>query len=155
MRISTLIFTSTIACTMVPVRPEAATSNVAVAITRDQASAQPAIILIIVNTLRFPICIRVDALRNPYSYEMNLKMRNVNGRNVQYNDPGYIADPLEGIERLEPGESVQGRTYLYPRFKLKDKGRSFPAGMFVQASFYYNHCDVPLRLQARSSWQSI
>jgi hypothetical protein len=154
MRATLLLFTSA-ACAATGPEFTTATSDMTIMISRDEASAQPAVFVNIINKSKVPICISLDALQNPYSYEMHLKMRTSSGRPVRYNDPGYIPEPVTGIVRLEPGSSAKGRAYIYPRFKLRNRGRPIPLGMMIQASFPYNHCDIPLRIQANSSWQPI
>lgn len=129
--------------------------NLAIQLRRDIAAPRATLVVTITNNMEKSICIRSDALQNPYSYEMNLKLRYPNGSMIKYNDPGYIEPPVDGTIRVEPGSSVHGRYYLYPRFKLPGQGHPFPRGLSARASFPYQDCNDSTSLRAASEWQRI
>jgi hypothetical protein len=155
MRALPVLAAALVACTTAANVRTAITDEIAVSLSRDSASAKPTLLVRVTNHSPHQICIWRDAIQNPYSYEMNLKMRDGKGRAVRYNEPGYIDEPLEGVVRLEPGAEVEGRFYIHPRFKLQNQGRPFPRGMSIRVSFSYHHCNEPTELRATSSWQRI
>jgi hypothetical protein len=131
------------------------TSEITISLSRAGANNKPNLVVRIANNSFDHICIWRDAIQNPYSYEMDLKMRDARKRAVEYNEPGYIDEPLEGVVRLEPGGTAEGRFYIHPRFKLRNPGKTFPHGMSVRASFSYHRCNDRKEFRATSSWQPI
>ena len=143
------------ACTTAATAPSAVASEIAISLSRDWTNEKPTLLVRVTNNAPYQICIWRDAIQNPYSYEMELKMHDVHGRAIGYNEPGYIDEPLEGVIQLEPGATAAGRFYLHPRFRLRNQGKPFPQGVSVRASFSYHRCNEHNELRATSSWQPI
>lgn len=101
---------------------------------------RPALVVAITNRSSAPICIRADALRNPGSYEMEIRLRDARGRRVSlHRGGGYVPMPLNEIVRMEPGMRARGQYYL-DRFKRIGPRRPLPNGWSAQAGFQYGDC---------------
>lgn len=132
-----------------------ATEHLRLLLNRDFEDGRPMVRVTVTNLTTRPICIRADALQNPYSHEMDLRMRDAQGRIVRYRDPGFIPPPLTGVVRVEPHASSSGRTYLDARFNLAQGWSPFPAGLRLQAAVRFGYCDDTTSFWARSTWQPI
>jgi hypothetical protein len=145
----------TTACIGPNARVGAATGDVTVSLARTTAEARPVLIVTMNNSSQAEVCVRAELLQNPYSYAMDLRLRDSRGREVKREKPGYLSPPILEAVRIAPGQSVQGRFYLDARFKLKgDAGQLLP-DMSVQATFRYDACDGSQSQQAVSAWQRI
>jgi hypothetical protein len=107
------------------------------------------------STAKRPICIRSEILRNPYAQEMELWLRDGKGHKLAFLDPGFIPPPLEGVVRVEPGQSESGHYFVRGRFKLPDGGMSIPTGATARVTFRYGYCDDSMALRAKTPWQRI
>lgn len=130
---------------------------------------RPALVVSITNRSNAPMCIRAEALRNPWSNEIHLRLRDARGRQVGlYRAHGSSEPQLDETVRLEPGMATQGQLYL-ERFKRVGQGRPLPTGWRVQAQVPYGdcqpreaYCDGRVGLcpddwsaRATSSWQPL
>jgi hypothetical protein len=155
MRASLILSATLAACATAAIVPTRATGEIAISMRRDTESDRPTLLIKVTNDSPYQICIRRDAIQNPYSYEMDLEMRDAKGRAIRYNESGYIEEPLEGDVQVKPGTTAEGKHYLHPRFKLRNQGRPFPQGMSIRASLSYRRCDSLDQLVATSAWQPI
>jgi hypothetical protein len=130
------------------------TNDLAVSLTRARADDRPVILVTMTNHSQADICIRAELLRDPYSYEMELRLRDANGRAVKRYPPGFLSPPIMEAVRIAPGHSVQGKFYLDARFK-KEGGKQLPRQISAQASFRYDRCDASQSQRAISAWQQI
>lgn len=101
---------------------------------------RPVLSVSIANRSNVPICIRADALQNPGSYEMDIRLRDDRGRRVSlYPAHGSFPEPLSEVIQLDSGASVQGQFYL-DRFRRLGRNRPLPNGWRAQAGFQYGDC---------------
>jgi hypothetical protein len=101
---------------------------------------RPTLVASITNRSHAPLCIRAEALRNPWSNEIRLRLRDTRGRRVALHPEHGSSEPqLDQIVRLEPGATAQGQLYL-ERFKRVGQGRPSPHGWRVQAQVPYGNC---------------
>jgi len=150
-----LLFTGLLsaACATPPVSEG---SDLAISMSREVSDSRPMLVVAVTNRSRNRICIRAEILQNPYSEEMNLKLRDARGRSVRfYPSRGIGPPPLLEIVHLGSGETVRARYYLDSRFRLGISGRPFPRGMSAQATFQYGYCDDTWSLRATSAWQPL
>lgn len=145
----------TAACIMPDARAGAAAEGVTISLARITAEARPVLIVTMKNTSQAEVCVRTELLQNPYSYAMDLRLRDRRGREVKREKPGFLSPPLLEPVRIAPGRSVQGRFYLDARFKLKGGGKQLGLGMSAQAAFRYDACDGSQSQRAVSAWQRI
>ena len=127
--------------------------QVVISLARDTSAARPTLVVEITNRSSSPICISADAIRNPYSYGMDFKLRDAAGRAIKHNKPGYIEPPLPVQVQVQPGTTDRGQYYLYPRFKIRTKTLS--VGWSAKASFPYKVCNSSTPLRATSTWQGL
>lgn len=124
-------------------------------LSRDAAD-RATLLVTVTNRSANPVCIRAEALQNPHSGEMHLRLRDANGRPLEYyKHTGIIPPPLTGVVRLAPGSTVRGRFRLDTRFRRIAAEQRLPLGWSAQAAFRYGHCDDVWSLQASSTWQRI
>lgn len=136
--------------------PVSQAPELAISISRDASGARPMLVVTIANRSTTRICIPAEILQNPYSEEMDLKLRDARGRSVRfYPSRGIGPPPLLDIVHLGSGETVRARYYLDSRFRLGGSGRPFPRGMSAQATFQYGYCDDTWSLRATSAWQPL
>ena len=133
----------------------AATGDFEIILGREAIDDRPVLVVMIKNRSEKDICIVADTLQNPYSYGMELRLRDARGRAVGYHREGFIPPPQRGVVRVEPSRSVRAQYYLDARFRRIGPRRPFPRGLRAQASFRYGYCDDVWSLQARSTWQPI
>jgi hypothetical protein len=129
--------------------------GVAVSIARGFHEGRPAISVTIANNSQRPICIPVDTIENPDSYEMYIELRDPEGRAIAHVPSGVIVPPEPGITQIEPGESVQGSYNVVGRFKLPKGKKGLAAGTRARVTFDYANCIVLNRLTMQSGWQAI
>jgi hypothetical protein len=115
----------------------------------------PALLVTMSNRTATEVCIRAELLRNPYTYAMDLRLRDSRGREVKREEPGFLPPPIMEPVRIAPGASVRGQYYLDARFKLKRSAEQSQTGMSAQAAFRYDACDGSQSLKIMSSWQRI
>jgi hypothetical protein len=127
----------------------------AIAVASTGSPESPMIAVTIENRSEETWCIDAEALRNPWSHSMDLKMRDRNGRLATIRDPGYVAPPIAGEIRIESGKVVRGEYHFNARFKRIRAGRPIPKGMQIQASFRYGPCEAPRSSWAKSPWVPI
>lgn len=115
-------------------------SNLAIALSPGWIGDRPAVVTSITNRSSAPICIRAEALRNPWSNEITLRLRDERGRRISlYRAHGSSEPQLDETVRLEPGMSARGQLYL-ERFKRVGNGRALPNGWRIQADIPYGDC---------------
>lgn len=129
--------------------------DVAIQLASRIIEGRPVLDVEITNTSPRPICLRVEAIENPYSYEMDIRLRDMRGNNIPVNPSGFVSPPRSGITRIEPGSSASGQYYLDARFGLSEDGQSRMAEMRAQVGFSYGYCDDVWSLRSRSDWQFI
>lgn len=134
-------------------RPIAA-EDLAISLRRDTLEGRPILVVELTNRSHDPLCIHADALQNPYSGYMQLRLRDSRGRRIGYQPPGLIEPPIEGVIRVEPG-GVERRPYFLGRFILRNNGVPFPQGLSAQASVRYGICNDIWAREAISEWQPI
>jgi hypothetical protein len=130
-------------------------ADVGISLSHGIVDARAALLVAITNRSRNPICIHRDALRNPESGEMYIRLRDSSGHALRYRGAGFIDPPMAGAVRVEPGETVQAHNFVDWKFGLAHDGNPFPEGMSAQLSFHYGYCDDVWSLQATSTWQPI
>ena len=112
----------------------------AIALSPGWIEERPALVVSVTNRSDAAICIRADAIRNPGSYEMDIRLRDARGRRVRlYPARGYFEPPLDEIIRVEPGTSLEGQYYL-DRFEPIGARRPLPRGWQAQARVKYGNC---------------
>lgn len=129
--------------------------NLSISLVRETMDARPVLAVTITNVSGNPICMLADALQNPNSGEMHLRLRDSRGRPLAFYPRGFVPPPLEGVVRIDQHASVTGRYYLDTRFRRINSDRPFPAGLSARASFLYDYCDNTWTLRAMSAWQAI
>lgn len=132
-----------------------ASRDVEISLSRGALKGRPILAVTIANRSGQPICIRAEALQNPYSYEMRLRLRDNHGRRVGYRPSGLIPPPLTVTTHIEAGGAVSGHYYLDSRFKRVPATEGLARGWAAQASFRYGYCGDASILVARSAWQPI
>jgi hypothetical protein len=101
---------------------------------------RPAMVVTLTNRSRTPICVRGDAVENPYSYEMELRLRDAHGRKVGLHPSGFIPPPLQTLIQLAPGKSAQGHYWLDTRFKGIGEGDWVPSAWRARAAVRFGTC---------------
>jgi hypothetical protein len=144
----------TIACATPHVASPPA-GDLAISLHRDVSGVRPVLVVTITNRSDKPVCLRAEVLQNPYSYEMNLRLRDRSRRPVRYRESGFVPPPIRGHVRLDPGATGRGEYFLDSRFRLRAAGNPFPSGMSAQAAFPYDYCDGSTSLRAASTWQPL
>jgi hypothetical protein len=132
-----------------------AAGDLAISLHRDVSGVRPILVVTITNRSDKPVCLRAEVLQNPYSYEMNLGLRDRGRRPVRYYEPGFLTPPIRGNVRLEPGETGRGQYFLDARFRLRAAGNPFPSGLSARAAFAYDYCEDSAPLRATSAWQPL
>lgn len=145
--------TLAVACATPPDRADYV-PDLEVELYSDASAARPIVFVEITNRSRTPICIRAEALRNPFSHEMDLSLRNRGGRTYRLLSLDLVAAPLEGIVRVDPGERVRGE-YSLARFRGISPTRALPPGLTARASFRYGYCADVWSLRATTGWRPI
>jgi hypothetical protein len=145
----------TVACATTDVAAPASAADLAISLRRDVSDARPVVVVTITNRSDKPVCLRAEILQNPYSYEMDLRLRDRGRRRVRFHEPGYIPPRIRGNVRLEPGETGRGQYFLDSRFRLRAAGNPFPSGLSARAAFLYDYCDDSAPLRATSAWQPL
>lgn len=133
----------------------AVADDVSISLHRGTFNNRPVIVVAVTNQSPVPICIRSDALGNPYSHEMDLRLRDNRGRPVRLREPGFIPPPIEGIVSIEPGRTVRGRYYLDSRFALRSNFLGSNSQLIAQSTVSYDYCHDADPRRARSAWASI
>ena len=64
---------------------------------------RPAVVVTLINRSQSPVCVRAEAVENPYSYEMELRLRDAQGRKVGLHRSGFLPPPLETVIQIAPG----------------------------------------------------
>lgn len=129
--------------------------ELAVTLSRGVVENRPVIVVSISNRSSIPACIRAETLQNPYSYEMELWLRDSRSRPFGYHQEGFIPPTIPGTVRVDPGSTAQGRYFLDSRFKRIGPERPLPSALFAKASFRYSHCDNVWSMRATTHWQPI
>lgn len=129
--------------------------DVAISVSRDTEASRPTLIVTITNRSERTLCISADTIRDPYSQEMDLMLRDRMGRDVRRYRSGFLPPPSGALVRLEPGDHVRGSYYLDSRFRLRGGWPAATPGMTIQANFRYGYCDDATSRWARSDWQPI
>jgi len=146
---------ATAACTTPqPVQP-AASGDLALSLARASSEAGPGLVVAMTNRSQADVCIRAELLKNPYSYEMHIRLKDARGRAVPLKRSGYLNELIMDPVRIAPGASVEGRYLLGWRFKLPSSGKALPEGISARATLRYDACDGSLSQQATSAWQRI
>lgn len=156
MRVLVLAGALTVAACAAPraMSPVAA-GEIAFTLTAASGDAGPILLVALTNRSQADVCIRAELLQNPYTYEMDVRLRDRDGRPVRFKRPGFVREPHIEAVRIAPGAKVQGRYDLAQRFKLPGEGKLLPRGMAAQATARYDACDGSLSRQASSDWQPI
>jgi hypothetical protein len=127
----------------------------AVSLSRDVAEGWPVLVATVTNLTPQTQCVRTDPFRNIRSYELRPDLRDVRGRAIPTNSVGILPVPMPGVLRIEPGESLQGRTFLVPLFRLRNGGIPFPPGIKARVTFDYGPCGALPWRSFRSDWQPL
>jgi hypothetical protein len=146
---------ATAACAAPQAMQRHATGVLAISLTRGGDDAGPMLTVVMTNTSREDVCIRAELLKNPYTYEMQIRLINAHGKPVKLKRSGYLNDLIVEPIRIAPGSYVEGRYYLNTRFNLPDKGKSLPADLRARVEFRYDACDGSLSQEATSIWQPV
>lgn len=156
-----LVAVTLVACTtarpgMAPVVPQnTGESALAFRLAPGTSVYGPVLQVTIENRTRGPLCVRADALRNPRSGEMRLYLRDARGRELRWQDSGFIPPPIEGVVKIEPASSVEGFHYLRGRFVGTDGMAQLPQGWHARVAVRYGPCEDPFSYWAASGWQPI
>lgn len=132
----------------------ASADDLAISLTRTTLEARPAVVVKITNRSAATTCVRGELLRNPHSYEMDLRLRDRKGRAFRPEQPGFLPPPIMDPVRIAPGASVEGQFFLDSRFKFRGS-RKLTGGLSAQAAFRYDLCDASQSRRAVSAWQRI
>lgn len=99
-------------------QPRSASSSDALSIvlSAEAVKKAPVLTVAITNRSSAPICIPREALENPYSYEMDLNLRDRGGVRVGFRRSHPIPR-VDGVVRVDPGATVSGRYRLAARFR--------------------------------------
>ncbi|MBV9884679.1 MAG: hypothetical protein JO276_16845 [Sphingomonadaceae bacterium] len=130
-------------------------ADLAISLRRGLVDARPTLNVTIVNQSRNLVCIRKEALRNPYSGEMQVSLRDAFGSALPVPPSGFLDPPLQGAMRLRPGDSVRTYVFLDSRLPLPHHGSPFPDGMSARVIFRYGYCDDVWSWQAVSTRQRL
>lgn len=125
-----------------------------VAISREATEVRPVLSVAITNHSPTPICIRAEALQNPHSHEMELRLRDPAGRTLRLRRVDLVEPPLTGIIRVEPGGRIRGE-YSLTRFRGIDSTTPFPRGLIARAAFRYGLCDDVWSFRTQTAWTPI
>lgn len=143
------------ACAGPPGRAGGTVGGPTVSLAYVKVEGRPSLAVTIINRTDADVCIRAELLRNPYSYAMDLRLRNGRGTEVKREKPGFLPPPIMDPVRIAPGKSVRGEYFLDARFKLRKGEKQILKGMSAQAAFRYDGCDASQSLRAVSAWQRI
>lgn len=146
---------ATAACATPQTTQPRATGVLAISLARASGEAGPMLAVAMTNTSREDVCIRAELLKNPYTYEMHIRLSDHRGKPVALKRSGYLNDLILDPVRIAPGERVEGRYYLNSRFKLPGDGKAMPAGLRGRVEFRYDPCDQSLSQEATSVWQPV
>lgn len=114
--------------------------DLTIALSAGWIEDSPAAVILITNRSSASICVRAEALRNPWSNEIRLRLRDARGRRVGlYPAHGSSEPQLEEILRLEPGMTTRGQLYL-ERFRRIGQSHPVPVGWRIQAQVPYGNC---------------
>ena len=142
------------ACASTAVQPDPS-GDLLITLRAGLEERRPVIIVTTSNPSSQAICVRAEVLRHPYTYEMELSLRDSRGRMLQYREPGYLVPPLTGVVRLEPGASAQSQYYLDARFTGLRPAEPLPLRLMARVAFTYTYCNNSTSLRAVSDWQLI
>jgi hypothetical protein len=145
----------TTACAGSYAMPAVATADFVLALTRTSNEGRPVLVVTMTNRSQADVCIRAELLKNPNTYEMDIRLRDGNGSSVKFKDVGFLREPIMDPVRITPGLSVQGHYYLDARFNLPGDGKRLPNGASARVALHYDGCDGSLSQQATSAWQRI
>jgi hypothetical protein len=99
------------------------------------------IIISIRNRSDAPFCISAEAIRNPDTIEMELRLRDPGGAPVRVlTRHPFTSQPIRETVRVDPSASVEGRYYLDSRFPPAATGRPLSPGYRARARFHYGDC---------------
>jgi len=154
-------------CASVDTFSPAVGNDVAVSLTReaDPSTARPMLSAVFTNRANRAVCFRADVFTNPYSFEVQIQVRDAAGRTISPHErEGFIPPPNPGLARLEPGSSMRGRYYLYTRAGLPTEADGSPARVQANLGYHYYPCEADERpggalirdlLAGHSGWQWI
>ncbi|HEX8467128.1 MAG TPA: hypothetical protein VF620_04920 [Allosphingosinicella sp.] len=126
-----------------------------ISLTQVQLEGGPGIRVEITNRSSQALCVREELFTGLQRYEMGLRLRDARRRTVAFDDPGFLAPPLESVRRIEPGAAARGEYPLADRFKLSHLQSKSLRGFDARASFQYGICDDEWKRRAVSTWQAI
>jgi hypothetical protein len=115
-------------------------SDLEIVMGRTSLDGRPMLAMHVRNRSEGPVCILADKLQNPYTSEIEFRLRDARGYRMQLEPSGYILEPPNGVMRLEPGMSADARYDLITRFRNLGEGRPLPAGLVAQIAFQYGNC---------------
>lgn len=148
-------FLTLLACEGPNAQAGIALNRLMVSLAQGTSEARPVLMVTITNTSQSDVCVRAELMQNPYSYAMDLRLRDSKDREIKQEKPGFLSPPIMDPVRIAPGHSVSGRYYLDARFKLKLRAKSFLEGMSAKAAFRYDDCDGSQSQRIVSDWQRI
>lgn len=109
---------------------------------RVTSGSRPGLIVSLTNRTGGPLCIAAEALQNPYTEEVDLRLRDTYGRPVGTTLGGYPLPPLPGTVRVDPGATVIGRYTADSRFKRIRDGEPVPRGWSARVTVRYGDCQL-------------
>ena len=120
----------------------------AISLDHDVFEGRAVIVATVTNLTARPQCVRANAFRNPSSGEIDVWLRDGRGRTLPRYDVGMPPWPLAGELRIEPGQRLEGRSFLDPLYRLRNGSVPYPAGMSARVSFQYRACGHTVRRAA-------
>jgi hypothetical protein len=137
------------------VLPPGEQGDLGLSLSLSSNEGSPALAVTMTNRSSADVCIRTELLKNPYTYEMHIRLRDRSQRTIKFKRAGFLPEPNVEPIRIAPGTSVQGRYDLTSRFKLPGGGKRPLKGLSARAAVRYDPCDLSLSQQAVSAWQPI
>lgn len=124
-----------------------------ITLSRNLTDSRAKLEVTIKNVTRAPLCLKAEAV-NPDSYEMDLWLRDSRGGEVRHREPGFLPEPMAGIVRIEPTESVSSHYDINGRFVIS-KTKSASKKLYAKAAFTFDDCKGSTPSRAVSDWQLI